>query len=174
MNAAKLTSRKVQSMLAMCAMVSLLVMATFAHGSGSPFAGLSGSWAGPGTITLAGGTKESIRCRANYQVDGSGANLKLDLRCSSDSFKFELQSSVSHSNGEVAGFWNELTNRVGGTVSGKATGERIEVLVDGPIAAMLEISTRADQQIVSIQSPGSKMSEVAISLNRASKQAALK
>ena len=74
-------------------------------------------------------------------------NLKLDLRCSSDSFKFELQSSVSHNNGEVSGFWNELTNRVGGTVAGKAAGDRIEVRVEGPIAAMLDISTRADQQI---------------------------
>ena len=39
---------------------------------------------------------------------------------------------------------------------------------------MLDISTRADQQTVAIQSPGSKMSEVAISLSRANKQAALK
>jgi hypothetical protein len=63
-------------------------------------------------------------------------NLNLDLRCSSDSFKFELQSSVSHNNGEVAGFWNELTHKVGGTVAGTAAGERIEVRVDGPIAAL--------------------------------------
>lgn len=156
------------------ALVALLVMATVAHGSNSPFSGLSGAWAGPGTITLDGGATERIRCKANYSVDGSGVNLKLDLRCSSDSFKFELQSSVSHNNGEVAGFWNELTNRVGGTVAGKAAGERIEVLVDGPISAMLALSTRADQQTVSIQSPGSKMSDVAISLSRANKQAALK
>ena len=112
-------------------------MASVAHGSSSPFTGLSGAWAGPGTITLDSGAKERIRCRANYSVDGSGVNLKLDLRCSSDSFKFELQSSVSHNNGEVSGFWNELTNRVGGTVAGKAAGEQIEVRVEGPIAAML-------------------------------------
>ena len=96
--------------------MALLVVASIAHGAAvGPFAGLSGAWAGPGTVTLAGGTQENIRCRANYNVDGSGANLKLDLRCSSDSFKFELQSTVSHNNGEVSGFWNEATNRVGGT-----------------------------------------------------------
>ena len=75
-----------------------------------------------------------------------------------------MQSSVSH-NGEVSGFWNELTHRVGGTVPASG-GEQIEVRVEGH-AAMLDISTRADQQTVAIQSPGSKMSEVAISLSRA-------
>ena len=174
MNGESVTTRKLQSAVIGLGMMAVLFMATFAHGASSPFVGLSGAWAGPGTVTLDSGAKESIRCRANYNVDGSGVNFELDLRCSSDSFKFELQSSVSHNKGEVSGFWNELTNRVGGTVAGKAAGEKIEVRVDGPIAAMLDIRTRADQQIVAIQSPGSKMSEVAISLSRANKQVALK
>ena len=168
------TVHQPQRVWATIILAALIVMASVAHGWTSPFAGLSGNWAGPGTITLDNGGKEAIRCRANYSVDGSGVNLKLDLRCSSDSFKFELQSSVSHNNGEVSGFWNELTHRVGGTVAGKAAGEQIEVRVEGPIAAMLDISTRADRQTVAIQSPGSKMSEVAISLSRSTKQAALK
>ena len=168
MNGADVTIRKLQSAVIGLGLVAVaIVMASFAHGASSPFTGLSGAWAGPGTVTLDSGAKESIRCRANYSVDGRGVNLKLDLRCSSDSFKFELQSSVSHNNGEVSGFWNELTHRVGGTVAGKAAGEQVEVRVEGPIAAMLDISTRADQQTVAIQSPGSKMSEVAISLSRA-------
>ena len=169
MNTVKLTDRKLQSAVVGLGLVMVLIMASFAHGFTSPFSGLSGAWTGPGIVTMASGAKEGIRCRANYNVDGNGANLKLDLRCSSDSFKFELQSSVSHNNGEVSGFWNELTNRVGGTVAGKAVGDRIEVRVDGPIAAMLTMNTRADQQSVSIQSPGSPMSVVAISLKRGSK-----
>jgi len=67
-----------------------------------------------------------------------------------------------------------LTNRVGGTIAGKAAGEQIEVRVEGAIAAMLDISTRTDQQVVAIQSPGNKMSEVAISLSRVNKQVASK
>lgn len=173
MNSAELTKRKLQSMLAGLGLVALLVVASVAHGAGGPFLGLSGAWTGPGTVTLAGGTRENIRCRATYNVDGSGANLRLDLRCSSDSFKFELQSTVSHNNGEVSGFWNEATNRIGGTVSGKAAGNKIEVVVAGPLSAKIALSTNADRQSVSIQSPGSKVSEVAISLSRGIKQAAL-
>jgi hypothetical protein len=169
MNAANFTIRKPQSLLAMAAMVALLAVAPFAYGSANPFAALSGAWAGPGTVTVAGGAKETIRCRANYNVDG--ANLRLDLRCSGNSYKFELQSNVTHSNGEVSGNWTEMTNRVGGTVAGKATPHRIEVRVDGAISALLAVSTRADQQMVSIKSPGGPMSAVTISLNRRMKQA---
>lgn len=155
---------------------ALIVMGTVAYGSAngstSPFVGLNGAWAGPGTVTLASGAKEAIRCRANYNVDGGGANLKLELRCSSDSYKFELQSNVTHRNGEVSGHWAELTNRIGGTIAGKATGERIEVRVDGTLSAMLAVNTRADKQMVSIQSPGGPMSAVAISLSRSVKSAA--
>jgi hypothetical protein len=174
MNVGKLTSRKLQSAVAGVGLVALLAAASFAHGAGSPFASLSGAWTGRGAVTLASGTKENIRCKANYNVDGGGVNLKLSLRCSSDNFKFELESNVAHSNGQVSGHWSEMTHRVGGTVTGKVAGDRIQVRVDGAFAAMLEISTRADQQSVSIQSPGSPMSAVAISLSRAGKQTAMK
>ena len=80
---------------------------------------------------------------------------------------------MSHNNGEVSGFWNETTNRVGGTVAGKATGNKIDVVVAGPLSAKIAVSTNADRQSVSIQSPGSKVSEVSISLSRGIKQAAL-
>lgn len=174
MNTAELTTRKLQSAAAGLGLVALLVLASVAHGAGKPFAALSGAWSGPGTVTLASGAKEAIRCRANYNVDDGGANLRLELRCSSDSYKFELQSNVTHRNGEVSGHWTELTNRVGGTIAGKVHGGRIEVRVDGAISAMLAVSTRADRQLVSIQSPGGPMSAVAISLSRRIKQAAVK
>jgi hypothetical protein len=174
MNVGKLTSRKLQSAVAGLGLVALLAAASFAHGASGPFTNMSGAWAGRGAVTLASGTKENIRCKANYNVDGGGANLKLSLRCSSDSFKFELESNVAHNNGQVSGHWSEMTHRVGGTVTGKVAGDRIQVRVDGTIAAMLEINTRADHQSVSIQSPGSPMTAVVISLSRASKQTAMK
>ena len=174
MTAAELTKRKLQSIATACGLVALLVMASFAHGAGSPFASLSGAWAGSGTVTLASGTKENIRCRANYNVDGGGTSMRLELRCSSESYKFELQSNVAHNNGEVSGHWNEVTNGVGGTIVGKASADRIDVRVEGAIAAKLTVSTRADHQSVSIHSPGSPVSQVAISLNRSGKQTALK
>jgi hypothetical protein len=148
------------------AAVGVLAMAGFAQASGSPFSLLSGTWAGPGTITLASGAREAIRCRATYSVDRAGANLDLRLRCASASFKFELQSNAAHSNGAVSGSWTEMTRHVGGTIAGSASGSRIQVLVQGTLAAHLAVDTRANRQSISIEAPGSEMSAVKISLSR--------
>ena len=139
------------------------------HATGSPFANLSGFWSGPGVITLASGAKENIRCRATYKVDDSGANLQLTLRCASESYTFELQSNVAHNAGEVSGTWAEMTRHIGGTISGNTTGSRMQINVQGALAANLDVNTRANQQSISIDSPGSEMSQVEISLNRGSK-----
>lgn len=130
----------------------------------TPFTAMAGSWSGSGTITLANGVKEQIRCRANYDV--SGSNLALTIRCASASYKFELQSNVAHSGGAISGTWAEMTHRVGGTISGSASGNRINARVEGVLSAMLSMSTSAGKQSISIEAPGMEMSRVAISLSK--------
>jgi hypothetical protein len=115
---------------------------------------------------MASGSKERIRCRAKYNVGGSGSNLDLTLRCASDSFTFELQSNVAHSNGAISGTWAETTRHVGGNIEGSARGNRIQARVSGVISAMLAVNTNADRQSISIEAPGTEMSAVAISLSR--------
>jgi hypothetical protein len=132
----------------------------------TPFTAMAGSWSGSGTVTLKNGVKEQIRCRANNNVDGSGANLVLALRCASDSYKFDLQGNVNHNAGAVSGTWAEMTHRVGGTITGSASANRVSVRVEGTIAAMLAVTTKGNQQQISIESPGSEMAAVAISMNR--------
>jgi hypothetical protein len=52
----------------------------FAHGAG-PFARLAGQWSGSGTIDVANGSHEPIKCRAAYHVLGEQNNLQLNIRC---------------------------------------------------------------------------------------------
>ena len=168
-SASKFLKNNAKSVLAATAAVGLLALVALpgaVQASTSPFTGMAGSWSGGGVITMASGTKERIRCRANYVVGGSGSNLDLTLRCASDSFKFELQSNVAHTNGTVSGTWAELTRHVGGNIEGSARGNHISVRVSGVLSALLGMSTNANQQSISIQSPGSEMSSVAISLSR--------
>jgi hypothetical protein len=170
--AIKFFSAKMRSFAAVTATAGLLALVMGApqvQGSNSPFTALSGSWTGTGTITLASGSRERIRCLAKYDVDGSGANLGLRLRCAGDSFKFELQSNVAHNNGTVTGNWAELTRRAGGSIDGNAKGNRINVRVSGTISALLAISTNANTQSISVEAPGSDLSHVAISLSRGAK-----
>src|SRR5262245_6142522 len=99
-----------KSSVALAAAAGLLALVSGGapvEASNSPFTALNGSWAGSGTITLSTGAREKIRCLAKYDVKGSGDNLDLRLRCAGDSFKFELQSNVAHSNGTVTGNWAE-------------------------------------------------------------------
>jgi hypothetical protein len=163
------TKRPVRILLGAAAAILLFATAGEAQ-RGSPFAGLSGSWTGPGTITLNTGAKERIRCRAVYRVAEAGSNLQLELRCASDSYRFELQSSVTHSDGAVSGTWSEVTRGAVGTISGTSKGNQINLRASSPVfSALLAVTTQHNQQAISIQSPGSEISAVAISLNRGGK-----
>jgi hypothetical protein len=151
------------------AALALMMLPAPVQASTTPFHALSGTWSGGGTITMANGAKERIRCRAHYDVNGSGSAVDLRLRCAGDSFTFELQSNVGYQDGMVSGTWSETTRRVGGNLEGNARGNRISVRVSGVISALLAVSTNANQQSISIEAPGTEMAAVAISMSRGAK-----
>ena len=156
--------------------VALSLLATHIYGqqgaeaASTPFAGLSGSWSGGGTVTLSDGANERIRCRAMYVVGNGGNQLQQNLRCASDSFTFELRSDVNHQAGQISGMWSELTRNVGGNVSGRASSGKIQALVSGPVfAASLALTMQGDRQSVLIRSDGATVTQVSITLNRTSR-----
>lgn len=133
-----------------------------------PFENLAGSWAGGGNITIGNNPSERIRCRANYDVGGAGTTVRLELRCASDSYTFELQGNVRYQAGEVRGDWNETTRGAAGMVAGSVKGDRVDVRVEGQtFSALLSLVTQGEKQSISIQAPvGSQMSEAKITLSR--------
>ncbi len=153
------------------AFAAALSFAVAAHAQQpGPFAVLAGAWSGAGTLALSGGSNERIRCRAKYEVAGGGSKARFELRCASDSYKFELQGNITYRNGEVLGDWNETTRGVAGQVTGAVSGSQIEVRVDSQtFVALLFLTTSGDRQSISITAPsGSEMSQAAITLNRGS------
>ncbi len=115
-----------------------------------PFDGLSGMWAGNGTVTYASGTKERLRCRVQY-VQSNVDNLQQALRCASDSYKFEVNAYFDQANGKISGSWAELTMNVSGTVSGTVNGGVINGDLQGPgFVAQLVVDTRGNLQHVTI------------------------
>lgn len=138
-----------------------------AQAADGPFQDFDGAWSGSGKITMKDGTDESIRCRVNYMITESGRLLSQDLRCAKDSYKFELQTTVAHSNGTISGQWNETTRSVVGSISGRLSGGEIAAIAtSAAFTANLAISTRGNQQSISIKSPGSEVSEVSMTLRR--------
>ena len=56
---------------ALAAATALLLSASASYAEG-PFAGFEGAWSGTGTVSLSDGSKERIRCKANYRGSGGG------------------------------------------------------------------------------------------------------
>jgi len=152
-------------------LLSLFASPSFAQRpAAGPFAALLGSWSGTGIIALSNGTKERIRCRANYRLGNTSESLQLELNCASDSYKFELQSSIGYTNGSISGTWFESTRKANGAITGHIAGSQINARAEGQtFTALLVLNTRGDRQSISIQSPGSEMSEVTIGLTRGSR-----
>jgi hypothetical protein len=119
----------------------------------SPFAKLEGQWAGSGTIDLANGAYEPIKCRASYDVLEEQNNLQLSIRCASDSYNFDMHASATLASKAISGSWNEVTRNVAGKISGTAEGDHIDVVADGAaFSADLAMVTRGDRQSVVIKS----------------------
>jgi hypothetical protein len=145
---------------------ALLPLSALAQGAG-PFAGLSGSWSGGGTISLASGANERIRCRAVYDVGSGGRALQLSIRCASDSYNFDLAGNVVSQGGAISGTWSESSRGVNGTVSGRASGSQIQAFAQGAgFSAGLSLSTHGNRQSVVIRPQGADVTAVSIALAR--------
>jgi hypothetical protein len=136
--------------------------------SAVPFAGLSGSWSGDGSIVLTSGTTERLRCDATDAISGGGATLDMALRCASDSYKFNLHINLVDTAGQILGSWDELTKNVQGGISGHDSKGLIQVNVKGQtFAAAVTVATRGAEQSVSIRAQSGDLSRVTISLRHA-------
>ena len=144
----------------------LLPAEAHAQGAG-PFASLSGSWSGGGTISLASGASERIRCRAAYDVGSGGRAVQLSIRCASDSYNFDLAGSVVSQGGAITGTWSESSRGVNGTVSGRASGNQIQAYAQGSgFSAGLSLATHGNRQSVVIRPTGADVTSVSIALAR--------
>ena len=133
----------------------------------SPFAAMAGSWSGGGVLNTSDGGQERLRCRASYDVGGTGAELRLNLRCASASYNFDLSSDVQYRGGAISGTWSEASRNASGTLSGRAAGNRIEASATGQsFSAYLSLTTHGGRQTVSIRPVGTSITGVSLALER--------
>ena len=145
---------------------ALLLAPTLAHAESAPFANYAGNWSGNGSITIAEGGTERIRCRGSYTASNGGKDLHLSLRCASDSYKFELTSDIAANGGRISGSWSEATRSINCDVQGNIADGQVTALVQtNGYAATFNITTRGNKQTVAINSKG-ELRAVNISLTR--------
>src|SRR5256885_14665592 len=143
----------------------LLLLATLCLPTGSaqaaiasPFAAMAGSWSGDGVLSTSDGGRERLRCRASYDVAGTGTELRLNRKCASQSYNFDLASEVQYRGGAISGSWSEASRNASGTISGRAAGDHIEAAARGEsFSANLSLTTRGGQQTVSIRPQGTNV-----------------
>lgn len=146
--------------------LSLLICGGVLAQHAGPFGRLAGQWSGSGTIDLANGAREPIKCRASYDVLDQDKNLQLSIRCASDSYNFDLHGAATYSAGAITGSWSEMTRNAGGTLTGQADENRVQVLAkSSSFSATLTLVTHGDRQTVSIKAQDAQASVKGASIN---------
>lgn len=141
-----------------CAVTLLLIAGSLqpASAAAGPFTGYSGAWSGTGTLHTEQ-KAERVRCTAAYEVrDSSGHALGLELTCHSDDYNFDLVGDVqADASNHITGRWSEQTRNIGGTIIGRARGDRLQIHAESPaFSADVSMATRGRRQTVTIVSHG--------------------
>lgn len=132
------------------------------------FSDYAGYWSGEGTISVANGANERIRCKATYAVDAGGDALNQTLRCASDSYRLEISSNVVASGSTVSGSWTEATRSATGNIQGHISGGQVSGTIVGVgFTAGLSLSTHGKTQSVTIRPQGgTDIRDVTITLRK--------
>ncbi|OAF14185.1 hypothetical protein AYJ54_42195 [Bradyrhizobium centrolobii] len=148
-------------------MTALCLPCGAAQAAASPFAAMAGTWSGTGMLSTTDGGQEQLRCRAAYNVAQSGTELRLNLRCASESYNFDLAGNVEYRDGVISGSWSEATRNASGTISGRATEDHVDAAARGDnFSANLSLTTRGSRQSISIRPQGTNVTGVSLALNR--------
>lgn len=132
----------------------------------NPFPSLAGTWSGSGTAKFDGGRTESLRCKGYYTNAGGADNLGLSIRCANASAKVELRASLINSNGSVTGNWEERTYNQSGTVSGRASANKLNLAISGGIDGSMSVSIGSGTHSVVVSTSGPTLKAINISMSR--------
>ncbi len=130
------------------------------------FASFNGTWRGAGNITLSGGQKEKLTCKAYYNPKSGGAELGIALTCSSQANKIELRANLSSSGDTVSGSWEERAFNSSGSIAGKASGSKLNLSISGTLTGTMSISTGDSSQSVNIRTDGTGFKSVSLTLSK--------
>lgn len=103
-----------------------LTLATLTAASAAPAAPLIGSWSGQGTVRLASGQLEAVRCRVSYSKgDSAGKTFTFDAICATTAGTFTLYGRVSKRSatlyrGSLYGEQSTVSGKVSISLSGNS------------------------------------------------------
>ncbi|MGA2042135.1 MAG: hypothetical protein ABSG83_02065 [Roseiarcus sp.] len=135
--------------------------------STSPFAKFFGTWRGVGSVLMADGSDEKIRCTATYSAESGGRSLSQALVCASDSYRVDIRSFIVADGQAVQGHWEESVRQAAGHLEGQIVGGQVEGTISGPgFEAGMSLVTSGIRQTILISPVGGSISRVQIALSR--------
>lgn len=148
------------------ALLGSAVVATPATAADNPFPSLIGTWSGSGTAKFDNGKTESLRCKGYYTKGGGDSNLGLSIRCANASAKVELRANLAYANGAVSGDWEERTYNQSGSVTGKASSNRLNLAINGGIQGTMAVAIGSGSHTVAVSTGGPTLKGINISMSR--------
>ncbi len=148
------------------AAVSLVLLAS-QGAAASSLNDLPGKWTGWGSIQLANGSSERIKCIAEYAVKAGGTSVQQNLRCASQSYKIDATAKLNVQNGEVSGDWEEKSYSAVGSIAGRSNGSSFNLSIQGLIfSAAMAVATNGCKQSINITPQGFEIAKISIGLGR--------
>ncbi len=155
--------RGTMAKMARAAGVPLCVLLPAGETRADPLGELPGRWSGSGSIRMANGTTESVKCVATYFV--SGSNITQNLRCASPGYKIDTKASLAVRGGQVTGSWEERQYAQAGAVTGRMTSSGFNLTISGAqFTASLHLTSTACKQSLSITPKGFDISRISAGL----------
>ena len=159
--------KRIGSRLAAICATSVLSAAVVSAVLAAPINDIVGRWSGWGSITMASGVTEQVKCVATYFVEGGGAQVRQNLRCASSSYKIDATAKLNNANGHLTGEWEEKTYSALGAIAGRFTDTGFNVSITGEkFSAAMAVTTTACKQSISITPTGLEISKISIGLDK--------
>jgi hypothetical protein len=146
--------------------LALAALAIAGPAAAASISDLNGRWSGWGSVTLANGSTEQVKCVATYFPEGS-TGVQQNLRCASTNYKIDATAKLLVVNGRVSGEWLEKTHAAKGQVAGRTTSTGYDLSIQGEtFSAALVLNTTSCKQSISIVPKGTDVTKISIGLGK--------
>jgi hypothetical protein len=129
-----------------------------------PIPGLVGYWSGNGSIALANGKTERVKCQVFYRSEGTG-QLSQSMRCASADYNINSMAELTVNGAKVSGSWEEKTYAAKGAVNGRYGGNAFSLSIQGAnFTAAMNVTLSTCRQALTITPTGLEVQRISITL----------
>lgn len=141
------------------------VLAAGTAAAAGPIEELTGYWTGSGSVVLANGSTERVKCAVVYKVSEASTRIRQSLRCASADYRLDGVAELRMQGAQVSGRWEERTYSAAGDVSGRYTGSSFVLTIQGgSFSASMKVGLGSCKQSINIAPKGLEVRRVSMSL----------